>query len=74
MNKKYILTTRVFICGKSGRETVQTKPSRILVKRGGKQEGAINRAERAVLSAAAICVSEGGKFISRIIIFPSRNM
>jgi hypothetical protein len=57
-----------------GREPVQTKPSKTLVKPGDKQEGAINSAERAVLSAAAICVSEGGNFIPRIIIFPRRNM
>jgi hypothetical protein len=59
---------------KTGRETVQTKPSTTLVKRWSKQEGTINTAERVVLSAGAICVSEGGNFIPRIIIFPRRNM
>jgi len=56
--------------GKTGKETFQTKPSKTLVKRGSKQEGTISTAERAVLSAAAICVSEEGNFIPRIIIFP----
>lgn len=59
---------------KTGREIVQTPPSKSLVKRGSKQEVTINMAEGAVLSAAAICMSEGGNFIPRIIIFPRRNM
>jgi len=59
---------------KTGREIIQTKPRKTHVKRGSKQEGTINTAERAVLLAAVICVSEGGNFIPRIIIFPRRNM
>jgi hypothetical protein len=59
---------------KTGRETVLTKARKTPAKRGGKQESTINTAERAVLSAAVICVSEGGNFIPRIIILPRRNM
>jgi len=59
---------------KTGREIIQTKPRKTLVKRGIKQEGAIKTAERADLLAAVIWLSEGGNFIPRIIIFPGRNM
>jgi len=44
---------------KTGRETVQTKPSKTPVKCGSKQEGIVNTAERAVLSAARfVCKKE----------------
>ena len=39
---------------KTGREIIQTKPRKTLVKRGIKQEGAIKTAERADLLAAVI--------------------
>lgn len=53
---------------------LKKKTSKTLAKRGSKQECTINTVERAVLSAAAICMSEGGNFIPRIVIFPRRNM
>ena len=58
---------------KAGKATVQTKPSNTINKHGSKQEGTINSAVL-VLSAAVICVSEGGNFIPRIITFRRRNM
>jgi hypothetical protein len=74
MNKNIFLPHKILYVVKTGREAVQkTKPSKTLVKRGSKQEGTVNTAERAVLSAEAICVSEGGNFIPRITIFPRRN-
>jgi len=59
---------------KTGREAIQTKPRKTPVKRARKQESTINAVERAVLSAAVICGSEGRNFIPRIIIFSRRNM
>lgn len=61
---------RIYNVDETGITTVQTKPSRIMARKGKKQVGSLSSAERGVLTTAVICMSAGGVYVPPMLIFP----
>ena len=64
----------IYNVDETGITTVQSRPSRIIAKRGRRQVGSLTSAERGTLVTVVICMSSTGSFIPPMFVWPRVRM
>ena len=59
----------IYNVDETGITTVQSRPSRIIAKRGRRQVGSLTSAERGTLVTVVICMSSTGSFIPPMFVW-----
>lgn len=65
---------KIYNVDETGMTTVQTRPSKIIARRGKKQVGALTSAERGTLVTTEICMSATGAFVPPMFVWPRVRM
>jgi hypothetical protein len=74
MDKYHFDSCNIWNVDETNISAVQTKPSRILARRGKKRVSALTSAERGKLITAAICMSAAGNYVPPMLIWPRLRM
>ena len=69
MEQKHFEPQNIYNVDETGVTQVQGKPTRVLARRGRRQVGTINAAERGTLMTVEFCMSATGNFIPPLFVF-----
>ena len=74
LDKYHYPATNIWNVDETNISAVQTKPSKILARKGKKQVGALTSAERGKLVSVVISMSAAGNFVPPMVIWPRVRM